>query len=187
MASTSHVNHTYPNPDQATTQGLLRAADLSNEANHLRNQNKREEALPKLLEALRLKIEHTGEKSVQTGMTRNALGEIYMEMGNADEAKVHLEEALECRNKLPNFDTAVTRENLGQMWEMKGDLLKAREIRNAGGPNAMACGNPKCPGEMYKRSEVKACGRCNSIYYHGKACQRMDWARHKKWCKKVEA
>jgi len=168
------------------TSSILKAVDLSNEANQLRMSGKREEALEKMLEVLKMKIAATGEQSIHTGVTRNTLGEMYMEMDKPDEAQKHLEEALECRKKMPNFDTAVTRENLGQLWEMKGDLLKAREIRNAGGPNAMACGSPTCPGEMFKRAELLACGRCGSVYYHDKACQRKDWARHKKYCKAVE-
>lgn len=39
-----------------------------------------------------------------------------------------------------DFDAACTRDNLGRLWEMKGDMLKARENRERL-PASMICGS----------------------------------------------
>lgn len=49
------------------------------------------------LSSLRLKIESTGENSVQAASTKNALGEVYMLMGKMDEAEKYLVEAYDVR------------------------------------------------------------------------------------------
>jgi hypothetical protein len=33
--------------------------------------------------------------------------------------------------------------------------------------------------------KLKHCERCNSTYYCGRECQKKDWNRHKKMCKKL--
>ncbi|KAI0726157.1 hypothetical protein C8Q72DRAFT_540561 [Fomitopsis betulina] len=42
----------------------------------------------------------------------------------------------------------------------------------------------KCELFQVKRSNLLQCGGYKSIYYCGKDCQRRDWKRHKKYCKK---
>jgi hypothetical protein len=40
-----------------------------------------------------------------------------------------------------DFDAACTRDNLGRLWEMKGEMGKARGMRERGGNDSMICGN----------------------------------------------
>ena len=39
----------------------------------------------------------------------------------------------------PNFDTVCTWDNLGQLWEMRGDFTKAREARVKESLDMMIC------------------------------------------------
>jgi|SRR6266545_3226914 len=59
-----------------------------------------------------------------------------------DEAEKHLKIAVEIRNADvigPTFDAAFSRENLAVVYEMRGDLVAAKQMRKSTGK--FACGN----------------------------------------------
>lgn len=129
-----------------------------------------------------------GDESTTVALTENALGELYINMARLDEALVLLEHAERIRGADDNFDTASTRDNIGRVWEMKGDMVKAREAREKGAPDHMICSNFYCPSSsvntLYKRSQLQACSRCKCIFYCKRSCQVADWKKkHKHYCK----
>ncbi|KAF7954530.1 hypothetical protein EAE96_005650 [Botrytis aclada] len=109
--------------------------------------------------------------------------------GRLEEAQKLLEDADRVRsgNNDLDFDAACTRDNLGQLWEIKGDVVKAREARGRN-PKNMICSNYNCPlSKNYERStqdKLKNCTKCKCTWYCTKNCQKEDWKRrHKQWCK----
>ena len=58
------------------------------------------------------------------------------------------------------------------------------DTMSAGKGNCNFCQKPK---GILKREgkKLKACGRCDAIYYCSKPCQQSDWIRHKKDCRPV--
>lgn len=81
------------------------------------------------------------------------LGELWLKMGKLDEADDILKKAMATRNNydFTGWDAGVTRENLGQVYEAKGDLAEARSIRKSGAPNAICC------GFYYVRADLNTC------------------------------
>ncbi|KAJ8482027.1 hypothetical protein ONZ45_g15097 [Pleurotus djamor] len=140
------------------------------------------------LDALRLKQDSFGEESVTTALTRNGLGELYLEMGRLNEAESQFKKALafRCQNG-PVVDAAVTRDNLGGVEEARGDLVKARMMRLGNDPASMVCSSRACArADTSKISDLSQCARCKAAFYCSSACQTADWkARHKKFCKGV--
>lgn len=121
-------------------ENIDKAAKLNNRAHVLSNagRHKESEALHK--EALILKLATFGPDSIQAALTRNALGMEQLRQGELEEAEFSLTEAVRIRNTVPDFDGAVSRENLAQLLEAKGDLSGASELRLSR-PNEMACAN----------------------------------------------
>ncbi|KAK6599803.1 hypothetical protein ACHAPF_002996 [Botrytis cinerea] len=171
---------------------IMEAGQWNNQANQLEARGDFTGAEGLFLRSLARKIEITGEDSIQTALARNSLGELYLKMeGKLDDAQKMLEEADRIRSVINDFDAACTRDNLGQLWEMKGDVVKAREARERN-PENMICSNFNCPLSSMnvnsKRNELKNCARCKCIWYCSKDCQTEDWkARHKRWCKEPAA
>lgn len=94
------------------------------------------------LEAIKVKEAGLGTDAVSTALSYNAIGELYLEMKKLDKAEEYLLKAVAIRNvKGPPFDGAVSRENLAQLEELKGNLPKAKEIRLSGAPDKIACGS----------------------------------------------
>jgi hypothetical protein len=46
----------------------------------------------------------------------------------------------------------------------------------------IGCANTTCDVNGV-RNETKRCGKCNSVYYCSRACQRLHWSSHKTICK----
>ncbi|KAJ8067407.1 hypothetical protein OCU04_004757 [Sclerotinia nivalis] len=174
-----------------TAMAVMKAAQLNNQANQLEASGDLAGAEKLFLESLRLKIKGTGEDSIQTALSKNALGELYMKMeGKWEDAKKLLEDADRVRSRIDDFDAACTRDNLGQLWEIKGDMVKAKAARERN-PGSMICSNFNCSlsgaNVKSKRDDLKNCARCKSTWYCSAQCQKVDWkTRHKKWCKKPE-
>lgn len=70
-----------------------------------------------------------GPSDPATAKCYNGLGDLYIKLGRLEEAEEYLSRALQVRSSGPLFDAAVTRDNLGCIYEMKGDIQKAREMR----------------------------------------------------------
>lgn len=98
-------------------------------------------------QALALRQQFYGLDSVQVGISANGLGEAMLALGRLDDAEQALMVALRCRDELglgSKFDRAVTRENVGCLWEARGKWEEAREVRLRGTEaGMMACGNGK--------------------------------------------
>ncbi|KAF8168108.1 hypothetical protein B0H34DRAFT_684248 [Crassisporium funariophilum] len=176
---------TTDNPSQKQTNALTTGIQLNNEA-HLAEQKGDLATAERLhLQAIAVKEAGLGVNTVTTALSYNALGELYLQMKKLDEAEKYLKKAVAIRNKQgPAFDGAVSREYLAELYELRGDLEKAKEVRLSGAPDKLACAYTKCPSQMFSLSQLKHCSRCKSVYYCSAACQTSDWkTRHKPLCK----
>ncbi|CAD6444676.1 25b47abe-3111-4d47-b8a6-6496d51a7e3f [Sclerotinia trifoliorum] len=119
------------------------------------------------------------------------LGELYLKMeGRWEDARRFLEHADAIRGSIDDFDAACTRDNLGQLWEIKGDMVKAKAARERD-PNSIVCSNFNCSlssaNVKSERENLKNCARCKATWYCSAQCQKVDWrSRHKKWCKEPQ-
>ncbi|KDQ63533.1 hypothetical protein JAAARDRAFT_75870 [Jaapia argillacea MUCL 33604] len=162
----------------------MQGTSLNNQALQLDREGDLEGALRLHLQALDVKERGYGPDHTATAITRNALGELYMRMGKLDEAEENLKIAIRIRdNRRAAFDAAVSRENLAQLYEMKGNLREAKDIRLSGG-NQLCCSNYTCTGQLFPLPKLSQCAGCKSAFYCSKACQVKDWKlRHKRYCK----
>ena len=120
--STLHLQ-THINPNPTATAAITRGSELNNQALQASRDGDLLRAESLHLEAIAIKENGVGPSAVSTALSRNALGELYVELGRLDAAEVNLKKAVEIRNHAgPAFDAAVSRENLAQLYEIKGDL-----------------------------------------------------------------
>ncbi|CAL1695602.1 unnamed protein product [Somion occarium] len=123
-----------------------------------------------------------GPSDPATAKCYNGLGDLYIKLGRLEEAEEYLSRALQVRSSGPLFDAAVTRDNLGCIYEMKGDIQKAREMRIT--DEHVICGLYECASQrLYRLNEISRCSKCKCIFYCSAQCQRNDWPRHKAYCK----
>lgn len=136
---TPHVI-THVNPTPAYAMVMTEAIQNNNQGLALKESGKYEAAEKKYLKALDLKLKHIGENAITTALSHNALGELYIAMNRLDDAEKHLQLAVKIRNADgPTFDAAASRENLAVIYEMRGDLVTAKQTRKSTGK--YACGN----------------------------------------------
>ena len=101
------------------------AVTLSRAGNHV-------EAEKLHLRALNMRVECLGLDAEETAVSRNLLGEEQLALGKLDEAEATIREALRVRDICGTpFDTAVSRENLAQVFEARGQWDAAGEIRRS--------------------------------------------------------
>lgn len=130
------------NPSAGVASAVASGSQLNNEALRLERQGDIEGAERKHLEAIRVKEAGLGTDDVTTALSYNGLGELYLTMQRLDKAEEYLNKALRVREHAgPRSDLAVTRDNLGRLFEMKGDLQAAEEMRLRGAPDNVACSN----------------------------------------------
>ena len=177
MHFNAHIN---PSPNYALAMG--EAIQNNNEGLALKQRGMYEDAEKKYLKALDLKLTHIGENAITTALSHNALGELYIAMNRLDDAEKHLDLAVKIRNADgPTFDAATSRENLAIIYEMRGDLKAAKQMRKSTGK--YACGNYdvrsishplnsseadhslQCPGQVFNKSELKHCGKCTACVF----------------------
>lgn len=177
--------HPYINPSISTVSKITEAVEFNNQANRLDQAGNHAGAIELHLKALKLKISAVGEESWQVAMTKNSLAEVYMKMGNLEDARKMLEDADRVRSRelsspfefgvcdmvnrvihggrgghdrklarqrggetvmlipglaLDNFDSACTRDNLGRLYEMRGDVTRAKLEREKQS-DRMVCGH----------------------------------------------
>ncbi|TBU35270.1 hypothetical protein BD311DRAFT_773404 [Dichomitus squalens] len=138
------------NPTAAQAMGIGDGVALNNEALRLESQGDLAGAEHKHLEAIRI--------------TEAGLGTDHFTPA-----------ALRVREHSgPAADLAVTRDNLGKLYEVKGDLQVAQDIRLEGAPDNIACGNYNCPKFQNSLSSLSKCS----------ACKKADWKRHKNYCRR---
>jgi len=179
---------------QAATPAMARnlgAFEINNQALQLEQSGDLAGAEKLYLKALKMKEEAFGRDSIQAALTLNALGEAQLKMKKLDEAEKNLRRAVAIRNanSILGMDAAVSRENLAQVLEAKGELLQARGMRMVGMPQAVVCGHYDCPRTKYSTlpaDQFQWCSQCHCVLYCSKECQKIDWKRrHKHSCKAV--
>jgi len=166
---------------------VLQATQLNNEALIAERNGDLSNAERLHLRALNIKINgRVGDVGV--ALTQNALGELYLKMGNLDKAEEFLKKAVDVRNNQGNaFDAAVSRENLAQVYEARNDLKEALQTRMVGWPDKLACGNYNCTGQTFGHQKLRRCSRCKCVFYCSDGCQVADWKlRHKSLCKTMD-
>ncbi|KAA1471499.1 hypothetical protein DENSPDRAFT_837502 [Dentipellis sp. KUC8613] len=177
------------NPDAGFANATMTGSSLHNQGYAFEARGDFAKAESAYLRAIEVKESGFGPGNKSTAVSQNTLGELYIKMDRLSEAEEMLQRALKIRNETgPQFDAAVTRENLGHLYEKQGDLLKAKEIRLQGASQgAMACGNFYCPKQIFERKDLQNCGRCRAVFYCSKPCQTADWkGRHREYCKPKE-
>ena len=129
--------------------GLLRiiesmeAVEIANEGFRLKQAGALDEAEERMMRALAAKQTFLGPDTVSAAITHDNLGRVQLQMGKLDEAEANFRKALENRKDVrgEEWDNAVTRENLAQVLEAKGDLKGAKEVRLSCGPASLCCAN----------------------------------------------
>lgn len=141
--------NTHVNPTPAHMAVMPEYGQNNREGLALKERGMYEAAEQKYLRALDLKLTHVGENAVTTALTHNALGELYIAMNRLDDAERYLELAVKIRNADgPTIDAAVSRENLATVYEIRGDLKAAKQMRESTGK--YACGNYNvCPSPVF--------------------------------------
>lgn len=141
-------------------------------------------------EILEQKLKQFPKGHPSIGITQNGLGSVLKAQGKYEEAITFLEEALKLREPLTGHgkDAAITRDEIGVCLQGVGRHAEAKAMRLRKGKEQMVCSNEPCsrtPREA-RVQELRACGRCGSIFYCSEECQRADWKSHKKVCKPKE-
>ncbi|KAI0724580.1 hypothetical protein C8T65DRAFT_626969 [Cerioporus squamosus] len=182
MFSSTHIN-----PTAGHAHGLTSGVALNNEALRLEAAGDLEGAERMHLRAIEVKEASLGPDNFTTAVSYNGLGELYLTMQRLDKAEEYLNKALRVREHSgPKSDLAVTRDNLAKLYEMKGDLPAAQEMRLRGkADNNIACGNYNCQKLSNSLSNLSQCTACKSVFYCSRPCQAADWKRHKKYCRKA--
>ncbi|PIL31938.1 hypothetical protein GSI_06642 [Ganoderma sinense ZZ0214-1] len=184
MALHTNVNI---NPTDAQAVALTHGPALNNEALRLERHGDLAGAERKHIEAIQMKEASVGADHVSTAISYNGLGELYLKMELLDKAEEYLNQALRVRErKGPKSDLATTRDDLGRLFEMRGELQAAQEIRLKGAPYNIACGNFNCSMLQNSLSNLSRCSVCKAVFYCSQPCQRADWRRHKKYCRRIE-
>ncbi|KAI0309168.1 hypothetical protein OF83DRAFT_1179943 [Amylostereum chailletii] len=178
----------YVNPNAPQAVATSEASRMQNEAMALEARGDLAGAERLILRAIEIRNQAFGAGNNYVAINQNSLGEIYIKMGRLDEAESVLKSALETRTRMNNaFDAGVTRENLAQLYEARGDAKAAHEMRMRGSPKSLVCGNQKCPGQLFTVKQLQRCGGCKSIMYCTQPCQTADWKRHKGHCALLKA
>lgn len=125
----------------------LDAFGLSNQAQSLARTGDLVGAERLHLQALDVKTRGFGYQSPQVATTLHMLAEIQIRLGKYADAEQNLRSAVSIRsssNKQHDLsESAKSRELLAQVLETKGNLTAAKNVRLAGQPDWIACGNSK--------------------------------------------
>ncbi|TFY62918.1 hypothetical protein EVJ58_g3566 [Rhodofomes roseus] len=131
------------NPSPEYAQAISQGTYFNNTAQQLMKISRYEEAERLHKQAIEVKERGLGKDHITTALSYNAIGETYIQMKRLDDAEMYLQKALNIREASPRamdeIDAAVTRENLAVVYEMRGDLPRARQLRRVGSPNNMLC------------------------------------------------
>lgn len=137
MFAAAHIN-----PTGKQTNGLTSGVDLNNKALSSESQGDIAGAERVHLQAIQVKEASLGTEHFTTAVSYNGLGELYLKTAQLDKAEEYLKKAMSVReHEGPKEDLAVTRDNLGRLFEMKGELGTAAQMRLRGALDNIACGN----------------------------------------------
>ncbi|TBU65035.1 hypothetical protein BD310DRAFT_913898 [Dichomitus squalens] len=115
----------------------------------------------------------------------NTLGELYLHMGKLDGAEHWFEKSLDVSIITHNFKEITTsRENLARVHRIRSELLKAKALKMLGAPDDMCCSNHACAKGLLRSPDLSICGGCKGAFYCSHECQREDWERHKRRCRR---
>lgn len=135
--------HVSVNPTVEFAQATAIGVQLNNQALRLSQEGDLEGAERLHLQAIKVKEHGFGRDNIKTALSYNAIGELYTKMGRLDKAEEYLEKAVKIRDASTSdadeFDAAVSRENLAIVYEMRGNLRRAKELRRVGSPDRMLC------------------------------------------------
>ncbi|GJE86135.1 zf-MYND domain-containing protein [Phanerochaete sordida] len=175
-------------PDPATLAQHKQAATLHNEGMALERQGKHADAIKLFKKALEIKLAAMG-RTEGTAVTYNALAESQIQLGQLDDALENVQQALAIVNQQGSVNNqAYYRETLGLIYEMKGDLEKARSTRTGSPPDRYLCSYFQCPNPAPQPlGQLSQCSRCKAILYCSTPCRNNDWKRHKKYCRETKA
>ncbi|TFK57068.1 hypothetical protein OE88DRAFT_1650632 [Heliocybe sulcata] len=147
------------NPYEDSMSAIPEAISLNQQALQLERSGDFQGAERLHIRALEIK-ERAAPRHVTTAITLNALGELYLKLDRLAEAETYLNRAIDIRGAVGSkFDFAVSRENLAQVYEKRGHLQRAKEIRLESAPN-VCCSNYKCPGQLFSLDRLQQCSRC---------------------------
>uniref|UniRef100_A0A8H8CRP7 MalT-like TPR region domain-containing protein n=1 Tax=Psilocybe cubensis TaxID=181762 RepID=A0A8H8CRP7_PSICU len=119
--------HTHINPSTEHTRSLEAAKQLNNQALMAEQRGDLFSAEQLHLEAIVLKERILGVDHLATAISYNGLAVVYLKLRRLDEAENYLSKAVRIRNASGGpFDAAVSRENMGQLYELRGDLTRAK-------------------------------------------------------------
>lgn len=125
----------------------LDAFGLSNQAQSLARTGDLAGAERLHLQALDVKTRGFGYQSPQVATTLHMLAEIQIRLGKYADAEKNLRSAVSIRSASSKqhdlSEAAKSRELLAQLLETKGNLIAAKNVRLAGQPDWIACGNSK--------------------------------------------
>jgi tetratricopeptide (TPR) repeat protein len=135
----------------------LDAFGLSNQAQSLVRSGDLVGAERLHLQALDVKIKGFGFQSPQVASTLHSLAEVQIRLGKLNDAEQNLRSAVSMRASSSKrhdlSEVAKSRELLAQILESSGDLSSAKNVRLAGQPEWIACGNSKVTFFRYQIRE----------------------------------
>ena len=137
--------HEVPYNSLSSALELRQSVISTNEGHRLRDAGAMDEAEERLKQALAAKQAYPGPANVSAAISHDNLGRVQLQMGKLDEAEANFRKALEIRKDMKGeeWDNAVTRENLAQVLEAKGNLEGAKEVRLSYGDKSVCCANYK--------------------------------------------
>ncbi|KAI0031159.1 hypothetical protein K488DRAFT_87100 [Vararia minispora EC-137] len=147
--NTTFQFNSYINPTPQSAAANMEAVRLQNEGQRLERTGDYTSAEARYLRAILIRNQTFGEGNTYAAINQNSLGELYIKMGKFDRAEIVLKEALKVRETMTDFDAAVTRENLAQVYEARGDLRNVKAMREKGLPDKMVCSNTKACDNPY--------------------------------------
>ncbi|EEY65489.1 uncharacterized protein PITG_16800 [Phytophthora infestans T30-4] len=134
----------------------MELVDRSNECTKLIKVGKLKEA-EKLLRNVLARKPAAGFDEVSVALTQNELGGVLRQLGEMDEALELLTKALEVRDRADEEadiitalrDGNITRDEIGKVYEAKGDCANALGVRQLG---KRICGNEACEALDYEEA-----------------------------------
>ena len=164
----------------ALQRGLQDGVRLNQEARELSARGDYAGAERLHTQALSVKLKNLGMNHASTAISYNALGEVCIKLRKLDEAEDYLKKAVGIGDTFnPPFDRAYYRENLAQVYEMRGQLAKASDVRLESAPDHMICSYEnvcvvcpcckpylmvtmtQCPTTaLFRRQDLSMCSRC---------------------------
>ena len=141
------------NPSPAHALAIQQGSEFNNMAQQLLRMGRFEEAERLHRKAIEVKERGLGTNHITTALSYNAIGEALTRLNRLDEAEGFLLKARKIREAsrrpLDEIDAAGTRENLAVVYEMRGDLPRARQMRRIGSPDNMLCAYEKVRVLLY--------------------------------------